>query len=310
LFAYLRHAFRNSTHCARLSSYQLPLFRHPKLQHGTQYAALSQTTDQSRAIMAAEAFRFLDLPAELRLMIYEQIDFTTTLRELGAEASALESGASIPTTASKIHLSRKALDCSILAASRQVYQEAASVFAAKLQQLAKNPVRFRLGWSKVAALLNHDPESGIRAYFDAQHSFSPDPSAAAPLTSEFAKHCFFYLQHARQISRTATDSHDIEFTLTTDEDASVSDKASVLLSALVRIFAASDGWKLATRVVHGYCPPLHFVGRRTRCSIAHVFQVCRRSFEGQAPESQEKFRVESQELSQEDWAQHLESWGN
>jgi hypothetical protein len=184
--------------------------------------------------MAAEAFRLLDLPAELRLMIYEQIDFTTTSRELGPEASALKSGASSPTTASTVYMSRKALDCSILATSRQVYLEAASIFAAKLQQLAENPVRFRLAWSNVAVLICPKWENGIRTCFDTRHRFRPDALITKPLTSAFAKHCFLYLQHARQICPTATGSHNIELTLTMDEDTRVNYRDIVLFALICK----------------------------------------------------------------------------
>jgi hypothetical protein len=220
----------------------------------------------------------------------------------------VKTGARIPTTTSTIHLSRKALDCSILATSRQVYQEAASIFATRLQQLAKNPVRLQLPWSKVGAFIGPNCESGIRACFDARHNFRPNVLITEPLTYEFTKHFFFYLQHARRICATATGSHDIEPTLTMDEDARVSYR-EIVFFALWRILTASDNWKLSLKVVHGYCPPVRYIGRTPMSSIAQTFQLCRMSLGPQVLECRGEM-AEIQELSQEDWTQHLETWGH
>ncbi|KAH5577792.1 hypothetical protein HBI26_135410 [Parastagonospora nodorum] len=87
--------------------------------------------------MAAEYFRFMDLPAELRLMVYEFIPVTTRHCTVYGKPPDAKS----PT---QVVLVTKSLSSSILLASHAIYNEASPVFAVKLETLRTEPTRFLL----------------------------------------------------------------------------------------------------------------------------------------------------------------------
>ncbi|KAH4068007.1 hypothetical protein HBI67_099320 [Parastagonospora nodorum] len=87
--------------------------------------------------MAAEYFRFMDLPAELRLMVYEFIPVTTRHCTVHGKPFYDKS-------LTQVVLVTKSLSCSILLASHAVCNEASPVFAVKLEILRTEPTRFIL----------------------------------------------------------------------------------------------------------------------------------------------------------------------
>ncbi|KAH6118354.1 hypothetical protein HBI69_097400 [Parastagonospora nodorum] len=87
--------------------------------------------------MTAEHFRFMDLPAELRLMVYEFIPVTTRHCTVHGKPFYEKS-------LTQVVLVTKSLSCSILLTSDAVCNEASPVFAVKLEILRTEPTRFML----------------------------------------------------------------------------------------------------------------------------------------------------------------------
>lgn len=101
------------------------------------HAATNDNTE-APACPSAHPFRFLDLPTELRLIVYEAIDVethhdTAVVRPYRAE-EAFEIGRSYLTLAT-----------SLLATCRQIKSEAQPIFDKKLEQIKDQPVRFHMG---------------------------------------------------------------------------------------------------------------------------------------------------------------------
>ncbi|KAG9196233.1 hypothetical protein G6011_01354 [Alternaria panax] len=96
--------------------------------------------------MSTRPFRFLDLPAELRYMVYEAIEATTKKRELDVtDRSKTLADRSL------IVMFRGAIQMSILATCRLVNQEASPIMARKTQTMTNEPVRFLMDWDVVVA---------------------------------------------------------------------------------------------------------------------------------------------------------------
>jgi hypothetical protein len=83
-------------------------------------------------------FKFLDLPAELRLMIYERLDSATHHYKVDHpdELSVEKSREDIQGT-----VIIKSFPVAILATCKVIHQEGTPILAGKLQQLAQTPVR-------------------------------------------------------------------------------------------------------------------------------------------------------------------------
>ncbi|KAG9196175.1 hypothetical protein G6011_01296 [Alternaria panax] len=91
--------------------------------------------------MLDKPFRFLDLPAELQYIVYEQIEISTChcrLKDLAFEYKFEEE----TTPASYMTLIVKTLPVELLATCHLIYEEAAPVLASKLETLRDEPSQF------------------------------------------------------------------------------------------------------------------------------------------------------------------------
>jgi hypothetical protein len=96
--------------------------------------------------MATQPFRFLDLPPELRCIVYEQIGITT-------KHHTLES-TNAPDKYSEITLVRKSLPVQILATCRLINDEAKTFLRPKLAKLRNQPLRFLVDCASATALVD------------------------------------------------------------------------------------------------------------------------------------------------------------
>jgi hypothetical protein len=84
--------------------------------------------------MENQPFPFLALPAELRLLVYEQIDIVTTTHVIDAHKLEPERQLDKPEGCSTILMARKTVDTSILATCRLVHCEAFSHLTGQAQK--------------------------------------------------------------------------------------------------------------------------------------------------------------------------------
>lgn len=241
-------------------------------------------------------FRFLDLPIESRLMIYKEIDLITTVHELVLPAvdPTKTSNLSAGTPGSPVSMSRKTLDCSILATCRHVHQEAASVFAAKFRQLSLERIRSRLDWSNIYALNNLLGDARIS--FNTQRKFGSH-TLEDPHMELVMKYCFAFLHESPRLLTDPKAGHDIELMMTKSGDPNVTYGMEVLIR-LVAVIALSAVCNLALRIVHDGCPGLPNVtedfGRSRREISAGELQ--------KLLAKQRKHSVDMEQLGEEAWA--------
>lgn len=94
-----------------------------------------------------ECFRVLNLPVELRCMVYENIDFSTTHHDLNrVDAHMAERSWPVPLLSvandSKIILVRPYVSIDILATCHIIQQEAAPILRRKMRSCKQQPLRY------------------------------------------------------------------------------------------------------------------------------------------------------------------------
>jgi hypothetical protein len=156
--------------------------------------------------MATVPFRFLDLPCELRCMVYEKIVIETKCHTLEQQ----ESGCSgdvwplVPNvTNSPVKLIRKSLPVALLRTCRLINNEATAFFKSPMEELAKEPLRFVLDYSAAIALTI--PRSPLVACFPDRPNTWTYHAPANPATKTFTARCRPFLEHVRQDFRAAQD---------------------------------------------------------------------------------------------------------
>jgi hypothetical protein len=110
-------------------------------------------------------FRLLDLPAELRCMVYENIDFVATRHDLNrADAQISERSWPMPPLSvandSTITLIRPQASLDILATCRIVRQEATPILQRKMQNCKRQPLRYLVDYGAAWALMHPMAEVG------------------------------------------------------------------------------------------------------------------------------------------------------
>ncbi|KAI4679097.1 uncharacterized protein J4E88_006390 [Alternaria novae-zelandiae] len=168
--------------------------------------------------MSAPPFRFLDLPAELRCMVYEALDVATRKEKYNPTRKheppyvQIEQDDSWPQGNGKLVMYRRALPMSILATCRLVNKEAAPIIAQKLQKMVKEPVRFRMNW-KAANWVQNDPDSCL--------TNSPEQALAGARSSDsisrFVSTCNSYLAGVGLSRLVGTSTADVEATIASSE---------------------------------------------------------------------------------------------
>jgi len=151
--------------------------------------------------MSARAFRFLDLPAELRCMVYKAIDVGTRKEKYKPTTIRCKWNGRTSKLNGKLIMYRRILPISILATCRLVNHEAAPIIAQKSQLILKEPVRFYMDWTTAEAT-----QHVLYACFNT--SVQPELPGTRDFDSmwQFIKNCRSYLMaiaDARPVNTTA-----------------------------------------------------------------------------------------------------------
>jgi hypothetical protein len=135
--------------------------------------------------MSTEPFRFLDLPAELRLMVYEAIPNTTRRQTF----EHVEDGQTLSVT-----LTKRCLLVSLLATSKYIHREAKQIIGKKLRQLELEPIRVTTNLETLvigdSVFLHSVKDGGIG--------------------SQITVFCGQFLAHTSTVPRSAAHSHQLE----------------------------------------------------------------------------------------------------
>jgi hypothetical protein len=155
-------------------------------------------------VMSTPSFRFLDLPAELRCMVYEAIEVTTRKEVLDVSRTydTLEDDASIT-------MFRGALERSILATSHLVNKEASPIMARKIQMMANEPLRFLVSWH--VAWITRDRLRTCFNILTGEKDASQYPTSDE---AKFVRSCSAYCLMAGNQSMHKTHAFNVEFTIT------------------------------------------------------------------------------------------------
>ncbi|KAF2028983.1 hypothetical protein EK21DRAFT_90201 [Setomelanomma holmii] len=162
-----------------------------------------------------QTFRFLDLPAEIRCMIYERISIDTKHHIL----TKAESDIAHPTwpnsgktaDASSITLLRKSLSVAILRTCRRIWQEATPVLSRILAALALQPIHFLVDYSALRAL--------VTVGSPLLHCFGSVPplwkfwGQTDTSTEDFVRSCSLFMAHKRRLH----DRHGTDVIITITE---------------------------------------------------------------------------------------------
>lgn len=144
--------------------------------------------------MSFEAFGFLDLPAELRCMLYDNLQIETRRHVLKmTQALEVKHWTLRDVTDWSMTLFRKSLAVAILATCRLIQHEAIEYLRPRLRVLEREPVRFILGYGGTAALSDHyGPLAGCL-----DNRVSPSSNL---YVSEITNRCSSFLEHTHSIA--------------------------------------------------------------------------------------------------------------
>jgi len=139
---------------------------------------LSTTTTSTK--MSEPSFQFLDLPTELRCIVYEQLEITTKHYTLDTTGTT-----NTPDQPSTITLVCKRLPVQILATSKLINTEAMQIFRPKMRQLKAQPMRF---------LFKAEPTSPLRVFSRSLsrclgYRFRPEDSSALSEAAQAFSNC-------------------------------------------------------------------------------------------------------------------------
>jgi len=102
-------------------------------------------------------FRFMDLPVELRLMIYEYLTFMTRqhpIKKPDNPSTGSGSDKHSDVTDTYGTMTKKYFPVAILGVCKEINLEAKAIVLEKLQQLSRNPVRLSMDMSVFAEIMN------------------------------------------------------------------------------------------------------------------------------------------------------------
>jgi hypothetical protein len=157
-----------------------------------------------------QPFRFLGLPAELRIIYYQSIDVEIQRHAIQRDFSSYWWGAwKVEDEPDKpsITLVLKSLPVTIISTCHQIYHEAIHVLAQKLRELQRIPVRFELNYADAALLTT--PYGPFAACFYTSGCIGLE--MGDPNIRDLATRCSKFLAHTREVPAEETDH--VEFVI-------------------------------------------------------------------------------------------------
>jgi hypothetical protein len=182
-----------------------PLVSIPRVTRSATIAAATQKR-------ALQPFRFLDLPAELRCMVYEELDVVTRRHTLSdSDVRQAHQEDVYEEHDLSITLTRNSLPVAVLRVCKQVQSEVASFLAPKLRQLEMKPLRFHSNYVGAAVLTRY--VWPLARCFNT--SFTTTDYISDAHIRAFVTRCRNFLSHTRRVSRIDTNNVHVEFIIST-----------------------------------------------------------------------------------------------
>jgi hypothetical protein len=164
------------------------------------------------ANMSTQPFRFLHLPAGLRLMVYEEIEITTNKHELKESQFDDDQRHIDPKQDPSITLCRRILPMSILTTCRLIHQEATSILAQKVQQLVEEPVRLSKDWNHADNLI-----PALRARLTGLSSYTV-PATMWTKIGTFTSSVISAINNKNRLHHSTSIPREVEITLSSHND--------------------------------------------------------------------------------------------
>lgn len=170
-----------------------------------------QVTSHSMS-RSQEPFRFLDLPLELRYVVYEYFDIKT--RDHGLRRRSTQDWTNDVPNEEITWLVRKSIPgvATLLLLCRQIAHEANKVVGPKLRALEQEPLRFFWGY-RTASILLIDKKISACFYGNVEIAHTIENRDRKEFCIRFAT----FLAHTRGVSRTSHDKPHVEFIMYTSE---------------------------------------------------------------------------------------------
>jgi len=139
-------------------------------------------------------FPLMDLPPELRCMVYEQVVYETKSHALNRNEVDLRKTSWPPnpsSASSSIHLIRHCLPVALLRTCRLIHAEATPIFQQKFSDLQKKPLRFQVDYAAMIALTA--PSGPLARAFSTGAAHSTPPTSGNRALDAFTHRCGLFL---------------------------------------------------------------------------------------------------------------------